>query len=246
MIGCSTYLDNFWPQILTFRKYLKLNPSNTYVAKRRTNNLSDDVKAIFQATRLFSIEHLSINSTIWISYRDFYGDITQRKIQINNAFVFNSTFYVDAYCYVKNEIRTFNMSRCDLALFRGDVYGIGSIDDLQYALYEHRIHKHTDFDYFCHPKIWGLYRNASVALRLFGVGNGHNNDDIFKIIFRFIADSSSIGTWKDWATNQKAVGAAALSELVRFNVNVPKINDTVILNGKFSKGPLREAIRNLS
>ena len=240
------YLGTLARPINSFRVAVAARATFNYTSRQLRAHTATYAHCLFESCRTIGKTYCRVQAAIWVSYSDYYGDRTERRVDMSALFMFGSDVYIDGVCSLRGDIRTFKLQRVESATFRGSKYGAKDVDRLVADLVTQADLDPRDLNFSCHPAYFVDRRKSVVAIRLWGKGNGHDDDAIFSAIFKFFAEGSLRGAWREWFLNGQAVAAAALAETIKFSPEVQRIDDPSLLSRHVSKIAFRQAIDRLS
>jgi len=77
-------------------------------------------------------KHITADNTFFIEYTDFDGNFTSRNIDIKRVYKKNGEKYIDAFCYLADDDRTFRVDRIKSISYDGKI--IDDIDEFLKSL----------------------------------------------------------------------------------------------------------------
>lgn len=124
-----TLLDDFGPGMLSdelrpvereIEKLLKVRHINPSAFRQRVKVLPISHSPIPGQTFQIISEALLQERRVSIRYSSYNHQITERDISPQTLVRYRENWYVDAWCHLRNELRTFHLSRIDKALMSAD------------------------------------------------------------------------------------------------------------------------------
>jgi hypothetical protein len=234
---------------LTAARRVMLQASRiTFQRKRNPSQISEDLKLCWDASVAAGDALFPCSVNVRIGYRDFYGDDTLRDILVQSLFRFNGKNYINGYCFLRNDLRIFQVDRASSVTVKGLEafnltegkclfpvdFGISIIpDELRWT------------DFFVHPRAWGDYRRPLAILM--GKANEQrlDSEQRFTILYQFVSESLRTGFWQDWYFDQKAASLCLPAlRLCTGNLNWQRELDEV-QGGRFSRAALRSSIDSI-
>ena len=217
--------------------WISKKPKVNFARQRSATDVRRDVEDCFEMSRAAGKKIFPAKIEGHLAYCDATSNFTIRTVQICGAFAFNGVRYLDCFCELRNEYRSFRYENIVSLTARGRL-----LIDREQSVYKISDELGFDFDiqtlngsdFFAHPRNWGAYRRPIAILLASRIRSFPDPIDSFQEIFGFCAESMKKSKWEGWYCDQKAAGLALLGMRIDVTNIVAAIEYESVRGGRFN------------